>query len=107
MVVLVAIVIAIFSQERQFSRCIATEQYHFFQDQVFVMWNWQWLEDSDSEHDGVVSGDEPGDAAPSNSEESGMKKRQRMIAFQPQSHCWLQMHWMYKRGALPGIACTG
>ena len=38
---------------------------------MFVMWNWQWLEDSDSEQDGVVSGDEPGDAAPSNSEESG------------------------------------
>ena len=37
---------------------------------MFVMWNWQCLEDSDSEQDGVVSGDEPRDAAPSNSEES-------------------------------------
>ena len=31
------------------------------------MWNWQWLKDSDNEQDGVVSGDEPGDAAQSNS----------------------------------------
>ena len=38
---------------------------------MFVMWNWQWLEDSDSEQDGVVSGDEPGDAVPNNSQESG------------------------------------
>ena len=37
---------------------------------MFVMWNWQWMEDFDSEQDSVVSGDEPGDAAPSNSEES-------------------------------------
>ena len=38
------------------------------------MWNWQLLEDSDSEQDAVVSGDEPGDAAPSNIEESGSEE---------------------------------
>ena len=33
------------------------------------MWNWQWLEDSDSEQDGMVN-DEPEDATPSGNEES-------------------------------------
>ena len=33
------------------------------------MWNWQWLEDSDSEQDGTVS-DKPEDATPSGNEDS-------------------------------------
>ena len=80
----------------------------FFQgDQVFVMWNWQWLEDSDSEQDGVVSGDEPGDAAPSNSEESDSDEEAEDDNIPFITHSCLQMHRMYKRAALPGIACTG
>lgn len=66
-------VMAIFLQKKEFSRCIDTENYQFFQeDQVFVMWNWQWLEnsDSDSEQDDVNK-DEPENVVVSNSEESG------------------------------------
>ena len=59
-------VMAIFLQKKEFSRCIDTENYQFFQeDQVFVMWNWQWLEnsDSDSEQDDVNK-DEPENVGP-------------------------------------------
>ena len=38
----------IFLQKEEFQRSVDVSQYHFFRDhQVFVMWDWIWIDDED------------------------------------------------------------
>ena len=94
-----------FLHEKEFSRCIPTENYQFYDgDQVFVLWNWKWIDDPDIEQDDPDSEDERNTALSSNDDSSNEEAEDDIPAI---THSVVfKCKGIYKRVSLPGTPCT-